>query len=361
MLSRYLLKERLYGPWKITKGLPSLWFHGASLGECKVLVNLVHRLVNEKVLDNSCILITTQKAEIISVLKRMVESLQNVEIAIAPAPFSFSMKNFCKSVNPAGLVLCENELWPAYLKEVKNIALVSGRFKNAAPWAKLNALNFATFQTNGDLVRFLKKACINKNAYSVSGNWKLLAKDAQKIPGTSQEKTKKYDVAFLSVHFSEWSAIKNLVENSAKLGQRILLAPRRLEEISLFDSELKKIKAEKSIEVVRVFGILQSMLPLCKVAVIGGSFVEKPGIHNFLEPLEMGIPTFVGPYANGENEFVECLLEKRILTRIAAGVQTLPMPLENSERITTFVAEEKKTVELGYAALVAELKKWKLR
>lgn len=360
MFSKYLLRERFFAN---AKG-PCLWLHGASLGECKVLVNIARRIFDEGV--KTPLLITTQKAEIVDVLKKMVCDLPNVGVSIAPAPIGFFMDRFCKTVQPIGLVLCENELWPAYLNAMKRygkkIALVSGRFKNSAPWARLDSIDFANFQTQGDLARFQKKAnglCDGKG-FTVRGHWKLLQGKVCNGNRGFVESRKEYDIAFLSVHLSEWNSIAPLLCNYASLGKRILLVPRRLEEIAQFKKELKTLGVD-SVHIVEQFGVLHQYLPLCAAAVMGGSFVEFPGIHNFMEPLELGIPTFVGPYCTGEKEFTERFLRMGILVRIAAGAKTLPCPLATGQEIVKFIAEEKKSVELGFAELLAELKEWKLQ
>ena len=363
LLHAYGIRERFCGPWKFAEN--TLWLHGASLGECKVLVDLAKRLHSE--FCDAQILITTQKAEIVETLKASLKDDEDcaawVQVALAPAPFAKTTRKFLSQVKPLALVLCENELWPAYLKECKNagvkIALVSGRFKNAAPWAMLNAIDFATFQTEGDRERFLQR-CNPQNKMQVatiSGNWKLLKPLPLPVQGQGDDGASRngnfFDIAFVSLHFSEWPHVAKLVQNACKEKKRVLIAPRRLEEIPRFEKA-----APITVSIVRQFGMLQSILPQCKFAVMGGSFVKQPGIHNFLEPLSFGIPTFVGPFANGETEFVKKLLEKKILTRIPNGAKKLPSPLANPEQITTFLKEETNKVERSYAALVEKLQQW---
>lgn len=366
-LGAFLIRKRLNGPWlhNTNANKPCIWLHGASLGECKVLVNVAQRLLSD--LSEIQILITTQKAEIIETLQKIAG--EKIQVAIAPAPFDFAVKKFFNQVKPKALVLCENELWPAYLKIAKAsqmpVALVSGRFRSAAPWAKLNAIKFATFQTESDKNRFERF----KNAPKIESqqycNWKLFSASkseactsAQKINIATCTTNKNFEVGFLSVHFSEWKSIQNLVDSYSQAGKKILLAPRRLEEIALFENAICKFSARANITILKKFGVLQEYIPQCKFAVMGGSFVKCPGIHNFLEPLTFGVQTFVGPFATGETEFVESLLKQKILTRIPNDVKTLPSPLANPEQITTFLTEEKNKVERSYAALVEKLQQW---
>lgn len=364
---KFLINKRLNGPWlhKPSAIKHCIWLHGASLGECKVLVNVAKRLQGD--LNEIQILITTQKAEIIEVLQKL--SGEKIQVAIAPVPLDFAVKKFYDQVKPKALILCENELWPAYLKIAAqkniNVALISGRFKNAAPWARLDAIKFATFQTESDKERFehFKNAPrTNSKQYC---NWKLLSASkseactsVQKISIATRNTNKNFEAGFLSVHFSEWHAVQNLLDSYSQAGKKILLAPRRLDEAPLFENAIGKLGASENITILKKFGVLQEYIPQCKFAVMGGSFVKRPGIHNFLEPLSLGVPTFVGPFANGETEFVKKLLEKKILTRIPNGAKKLPSPLANPEQITTFLKEETNKVERSYAALVEKLQQW---
>lgn len=365
-LGKFLIRKRLNGPWshKPNANKNCIWLHGASLGECKVLVNVAQRLQRD--LSGIQILITTQKAEIIETLKK--QAGEKINVSIAPAPLHFAVKKFYNQVKPKALILCENELWPAYLKIASqknfNVALISGRFHNAAPWAKLNVIKFSTFQTESDKKRFEHFKNSHKTDSQQYCNWKLLSASKNEACTNAQETSiarntnKNFEIGFLSVHFSEWNAIQNLVDNYSQAGKKILLAPRRLEEVNLFKNATSKFEGHANITILKKFGVFQEYIPQCKYAVMGGSFVKHPGIHNFLEPLALGVPTFVGPFATGETEFVSTLLEQKILTRIPNGAQTLPSPLANFEQITTFLTEEKNKVERSYTALAEKLQQW---
>ena len=129
----YHIEERLLGPWP-SDG-PYLWLHGASLGECRMLQGLAHAL-KEDLPNCPKILITTQKVEVASFLK---DSCADVaEVAIAPADIPSALHSFVSSVQPLGLILAENELWPGYLSTMsklstrRNVALVSGRYRSTS-------------------------------------------------------------------------------------------------------------------------------------------------------------------------------------------------------------------------------------
>jgi 3-deoxy-D-manno-octulosonic-acid transferase len=101
--TRFNINSRLEGPWP--EG-PFLWFHGASLGECRMLLNL-SKCLQEDLPNCPQILITSQKTEV-------VEFLQNsgapVSVALAPVDTPQAMNRFMKTVLPIALILAENEL-----------------------------------------------------------------------------------------------------------------------------------------------------------------------------------------------------------------------------------------------------------
>ena len=141
--NKYHVKDRLRGPWP--KG-PFLWMHGASLGECKVLLN-VAKFLKEDLPNCPRLLVTTQKVEVLSYIKN---SGADVAACIAPADTPTTMKNFISAVKPLGLVLAENELWPGYLSSMlrismrPSVAVISGRFHRAIPGMDYSAIGFAS-------------------------------------------------------------------------------------------------------------------------------------------------------------------------------------------------------------------------
>ena len=154
--SEYHIEERLSGPWPSAG--PYLWLHGASLGECRMLLGLAHAL-KEDLTDCPKILITSQKVEVVSYLQDSAAGV--AEVSIAPADIPSALNAFIGAVQPLGLVLAENELWPGYLSTLsristrRNIALVSGRYRRSFPFLDFKGMGFACMQTAADLGRLM--------------------------------------------------------------------------------------------------------------------------------------------------------------------------------------------------------------
>lgn len=336
---KYKLRERLDGPWcESPKNLASptsgsqyerpkiskrLWLHGASLGECKMLLSVARALKADwPSCDGECpeILLTTQKAEALETLRNKAAGV--CRVAMSPADLPDTLERFLKEVNPAALVLGENELWPGYVEAMDRhckkpaVALVSGRVRKLAPGVSLDDLGFVTLQSDG-------------------GNWKLLdwTRDVTAPKSSAGEfaapkDNPLIDVALVSFHKEELAAFGALVSAAASAGKSVVLAPRRLEEAGLFREFLlsqKKIALDwpavqkGSVTIVNRFGLVPEILRSCGVAVVGGSFVANPGIHDFWEPLREGVKTFVGPFSKGAEEAVSDLVSRGVVARISCA------------------------------------------
>lgn len=304
---KYHINDRLEGPWP--KG-PYLWLHGASLGECKMLLDLA-RLLRCDIPNCPKILLTTQKIEVLPYLEDHGTGI--VDVAIAPADTPITMSKFVRNVQPIALVLAENELWPGYLSTMSrtslkpSVALVSGRFRKAFPGTDFSALGFACMQTLADQERIVAAASRPKFNPGIGGDWKILpwALSGNEAPAAQD---KDVDVAMLSVHFAEWESLAEIIRNCKLRNKSVVLMPRRLEEVEIFRHELQQDNVKVvdwpqvrpgAVTLINQFGLTASILEKSKLAFVGGSFCPKPGVHNFWEPIQAGVPVCVGPYSFG--------------------------------------------------------------
>ena len=336
------MRERLRGPWP--EG-PCLWLHGASLGECKMLLNLAFCLI-EDLAHCPPILLTTQKAEVLAYLNGL-NAGERISFGIAPLDVPTVMRKFVARVKPLALVLGENELWPGYLKTMAHlrgrasVALVSGRYRSSAIRADFDMLLLASMQTAGDLGRFCRRG-LKRNLDErliaervfVGGNWKLLPWCRLGVPYPDKERM--VDVVLLSLHFAEWKRLRTLFERTSKSVRTVVLVPRRLEELDDFCLALKCAGHDVcvwpetrpgSVSVVDCYGKVPEILDVSKIAIVGGSFCKRPGIHDFWEPLRHNVRTLVGPYANGSEEQVDDLVCRGLLERLdsKAAIENLDL------------------------------------
>lgn len=362
--NKYHVKDRLRGPWP--KG-PFLWLHGASLGECKMLLNLA-KCLQEDLPDCPRLLVTTQKVEVLSYIK---ESGVDVTASIAPADIPTTMKSFVASVKPLGLILAENELWPGYLSSMlristrPSVAVVSGRFHRAVPGMDYSAIGFVSMQTGSDLSRFFSVATrTNKSRMVIGGDWKLLPWVRSGKCVTAPENPT-VDTAFISMHIQEWASLCRMVASCIKREESVVLVPRRLSEVAdfrkaLLDQEINFVDwplvQKGAVSIVSQFGVTKNVFAVSKTAVIGGSFARGLGVHDFWEPLEQGVATCVGPYAEGQKETVATLVREGVLAQLQSTAEFSKRNTPDVRLVQSFLAHESAKISDSYQQLIDFLK-----
>ena len=367
--TRFHIGDRLNGPWP--EG-PFLWMHGASLGECKMLLNLA-KFLQEDIANMPRILITTQKVEVVEFIKKILSQApeSRIDVSIAPADTQTTMSLFAKSVKPSALILGENELWPGYLSTMRrlnikpSVAIVSGRYRASVPGIDFSPVAFASMQTGDDLSRFLNAASkfrIPKTA--IGGDWKLLPWVRKNEPLKPVENPT-VDVAFLSMHFSEWTSLERMVESSIKRQESVVLIPRRPEEAETFRKALIEeeytvvdwpLVQKGAISIVSQFGITGDVLSISKTAVVGGSFARGLGVHNFWEPLQAGVATSIGPFTAGQKENAAALVREGVIAQLHTTADYPRRMLPDSKLVGTFLAHERNKIQDSYRQLLEFLR-----
>ena len=360
----YHIEERLSGPWP-SDG-PYLWLHGASLGECRMLLGLAHAL-KEDLPNCPKILITAQKVEVVSFLKDAAAGV--AEVAIAPADIPSALHLFVSSVQPLGLVLAENELWPGYLSTMsklstrRNIALVSGRYRKSFPLINFSGMGYACMQTAADLGRFTY-ASKGFVPCTMGGDWKLLnwARDGGLV---CVPENPAIDVVFISFHQEEAEAFVAMAKDAVAKGESVVLMPRRLAELNAFRKMLQEAELpvvdypaveHGAVSLVSRFGLSREILLNSRSAVVGGSFDRRLGIHDFWEPLQMGVSTCVGPYAKGHEDVVARLVEAHVLAQIHTPVDYLRRRTPAIDTVRSFLMGERRKVLNSYKLLLNFIK-----
>lgn len=362
--SKFHVTDRLNGPWP--EG-PFLWLHGASLGECKMLLNLANFL-KEDLPDCPRILLTTQKVEVLTFLK---ESAEGFESCIAPADTPLTMRSFIAATKPVGLILAENELWPGYLSAMRSlsvkssVAIVSGRYRSSFPGVDFSSVGFASMQTGADLSRFLNVASRSSiSKMMIGGDWKLLSwvrsgKDVEAPVNPT------VDTAFVSMHMQEWASLCRMIVSSIKRQESVVLVPRRLSEVDSFrkilrDQEIMVVEwplvQKGAVSIVSQFGKTKEVFATSKSAVVGGSFCRGLGVHDFWEPLQRGVATCVGPFTTGQKEAVEGLLHEGVIAQLqsTAGYSRRNKP--DIRLVQTYLEHERTKIADSYQQLLEFLK-----
>lgn len=359
---KFKIQDRIRGPFP--KG-PCFWMHGASLGECKMLL-LLAKILRAELPDLPPILITTQKAEVCAYLEPLA-SKEGVLVSIAPLDTQSAIRNFMDAVKPVMLVLAENELWPGYLAAMRersirpSVALVSGRFYRCIDTHEFRSIGFVSMQTGADLTRFVAAGDYSVAAKTIiGGDWKLLSWAKS---GSEVESPKDFcvDTAFLSFHKEEWKPLLEMLELAVKANESIVLAPRFEEELPKFRTGLEQAGISTvewpevkpgAVSLVTVYGKLTEVLQTSKSSVIGGSFSRSLGVHDFWESLKLGVATCIGPFSRGQQASVEALLREGAIAQIKTAAEYSSRSVPDVKRVYCFLAHEREKVVSSYNAFV---------
>ncbi len=357
---KFRIAERLDGPF--AEG-PCLWMHGASLGECRMLLGLAKILADE-VSGLPPILITTQKVEVENFLKPLAAQC-GFSVSIAPLDTSQGMERFLKKADPLLLVLAENELWPGFLSAMRqrfkrpSVALVSGRFYRCLSVEAFGCIGFVSMQTSADLARFMAACDYLVSAKSiVGGDWKLLpwSKNPGQNPKTGEPLL---DTVFLSFHREELKPLAKMVELAMSAGEAVAVAPRFESEVPVFRSAFSKMNISVvewpsvkrgAVSLVTAYGKFSAVLRISRSAVVGGSFARSLGVHDFWEPLRMNVPTCIGPYFRGQREAVRELIREKALAQIQKASEYPSRKFPSSEDVGRFLSRERERILASYEA-----------
>lgn len=357
---KFKIGRRLCGPFP--EG-PCIWMHGASLGECKMLLGLAERLRSDFP-DLPRILITTQKAEVEEFLKPLA-ARSGVSVSIAPLDTRRGMRIFMDAAKPQMLVLAENELWPGFLSSMgkrfgkPSVALVSGRFYRCLSTDDFDSIGFVSMQTDADLGRLVAADDYLLSAKAiVGGDWKLLpwAASGGKIPDGGE---KSANTAFLSFHREEMKALLEMLGQAMRSGEAVVVVPRFESDVPFFrgalaDGNIPTVDwpavKRGAVSLVTAYGKVSEVLKASRSSVVGGSFARTLGVHDFWESLRMGVPTCIGPYCRGQREAVRLLMSGRAIAQIRKPSGYSDREFPTAENVARFLSREREKILASYRA-----------
>lgn len=325
---------------------PVIWIHAISVGEIKATQPFFREL--RKKYPSSFFLITTITETGLMEAKRSLPEAD--AFAYHPLDFKWIVKRWISHFKPALFILIESDFWPNLLSELKKsgskVLLVSGklsersarRFKRFSVFTKklFSHFDLLCVQNEEHKERFLP-LLKDHNRIHITGNLKLDIEPQRVDQIHWQEKLqflpKQPIITISCTHAPEEEMLLDaLVQEKIT----IFLAPRHPERFE----EIAQLLAKKKIPFLRwseldgkqtpfpnqCFVILvnaMGQLPICytfsSLAIVAGSYIDKIGGHNVLEPCLYGTPVFFGPHMHSQGEFATRVLEAK------AGLQ---VPLE---------------------------------
>ena len=176
-----------------------------------------------------------------------------------------------------------------------------------------------------------------------------------------QSSEKSVDTFFVSMHFSEWQSLYRMADAATANGEAVVLAPRRLEEVPAFRKAFseKKIPTVEwpqvqkgAVSIVDKFGLTKDIFAISKAAIVGGSFNRTLGVHDFWEPLQAGVATYVGPYSAGQAENVAALVREGVISQLRSPEEFSRKVIPDAKTVDRFLAHEKEKIEDSYQLFV---------
>lgn len=353
-------------------GLPTLWMHAASLGECKGLWALAEGLLRES--QGSAfaapgswrLLLTAVTAEGLDFLEaRLAGRMREpgapghgptAAATLAPLDHPGRVDRFLAAQHIAHVVLYEADLWPHYILRsgARGIpvdlaaARLTGRaFRRFRPlhrlWSHLlDRLDWIQAQgrLDADRLRGLTRRPIHPGA-DFKASHPLRAAAVTPASHRNPQATYPARLAFLSLHLPE---LRLLLPEFPALMARFPLTvfPRLTGEMEAFRRLLlplgfvlhRDADAMGSIPsgaarhvLVDALGRVHTLLPSCAHAFVGGSLVER-GAHNLWEPLGAGLLVHVGPSVFNQEEAVRLAMDRGLaeILRKPADLRNLRAP-----------------------------------
>lgn len=304
-----------------------IWVHAVSVGESKAVFPLVRRL--KKDYPEAFIIFSTTT---LTGLEEVERSCLEVDRKLL-LPFDFLIRKFVQEAKPTLVILSETDFWYNFLDEAKKqgakIVLVNGKLSSRSQFfyglfPQIFSL-LDKFIVQGEIYqeRFLE-AHVPPEKIIIGGNLKIHGDTAIESPheagppvlviGSTHDPEEKF---FLEALNSLWECYPTL---TAYLVPR---HPERFDAIAglietyniPYQRSSKGDKISSRLVLVDEMGRLKSLYQEADICVVAGSWTEKVGGHNIMEPSFFAKPVIFGPYMQNQPDFEEQMLEAE------AGVQ----------------------------------------
>jgi 3-deoxy-D-manno-octulosonic-acid transferase len=329
-----------------------IWIHAVSVGETKAIVSLARELKQRFPTSELIISSVTESGH--GEAKR---SLPFADYHVyLPLDFNGLVSRMVKQASPDLVILCESDFWYHFLRHAKKqgaiVALVNGKLSKRSTYrfGQLPFFSKRLFSLFHILCvqnvlykeRYLQAGALEENI-QVTGNLKF----DEDYPWLGSEEITHWKhklgieqdqlvMTIGSTHDPEEMLILNVLKDLWKSfpNLKVLIVPRhpdRFKEVSelihkknishIHFTDISQRTGQEQVLLVNVIGMLRMCYQLSDIAVVGGSFTNKVGGHNILEPCWYGKPVLFGPHMYTQLELVD------LVTRYQAGRQVQPTEL----------------------------------
>lgn len=351
-----------------------IWVHAVSVGETKAVSSLIKQLKTSQ--DNICVVISNVTETGHTEAKKSIpEADYHVYL---PFDLPYIVRPIISDACPDLVLLSETDFWFHFQDSAKKagarLALVNGKLSEKSmkrygflPWLTSPLFkDFDLFCVQSELhKRRFMEIGVSPGQIVVTGNLKLDDAQAELSAAEKQQlreslglNQKDPVLVIGSTHDPEekWilDALRVVWKKHPRL--KVIIAPRHPERFSKVKellekegvsfvrySESEKGKPLKKVRLLLLdaMGVLKNCYQIADLAIVAGSFTNKVGGHNLLEPSRYGVPVIYGPHVFSQRDLAE------LLQRYEAGVQVPPQEL--AKTIINLFNSNKKRLAMGEA------------
>jgi len=355
------------------KGGPLLWIHAISLGETKAIAPLVKMLKSQE--NPPTILFSNVTETGHTEALKIVQADYHVYL---PFDFGWIINRIVKRVSPEMVILCESDFWYNFLRTSKklgaSVVLVNGKISERSlhRFLKVPTLSRRLFtlidllcvqnQLYGD--RF-QRLGVSKEKVVVTGNIKfdavypkapadnlkelrhhfgLAESDPVIVMGSSHSPEELIFIQTLEKVWKKYPNVKGIVvpRHPERFNEVAALLEKHNIAFHRFSQKGTPANQPRVI-LVDAMGQLLLCYQIAKIAIVAGSYVERIGGHNILEPVWYGVPVLFGPHMQNQPDMVDLMRD------YDAGIQVSSEALPGV--IEDLLGDEKRCKKLGINGL----------
>ncbi len=342
----FLRRFGFYFPIKKPLEKSSIWIHAVSVGETKAIATVAREL-KRRFPDQPLIVSSTTETGHAEAKRSLPFADYHVYL---PFDFALVVHRIIKKTCPKLVILSESDIWYNFLSFAKEggaaIVLASGkmseksmrRYRLISFFSQRLFALFDLFCLQNTLYRgrFIEAGC-DPQKMVVTGNLKLDEVYPQLTLQEVADWREKLGIGMgdlvLTIGSTHSPEEKLMIDVFKRLKirfpfVRMIVVPRhpdRFKEVAhlLDKSELKWIAFSdiqnrtggESVILMDAMGLLRMCYQLSDMAIVGGSFTDRVGGHNILEPCWYEKPVIFGPHMHTQVEFVD------LIQQYGAGVQ----------------------------------------
>ena len=340
-----------FGGFKPIFGKKNIWIHGVSMGESLVACGVAAEIIKRH--PDWEIGFTTTHPDVLATVRKKKLAHSS---GFFPLDNVFSMNRALSRWKPDLVLVAETDFWPVFSflcnkKEIP-LLLINGRISEKiesfySKFPNLANIVFGAFsrflvQSDVDSERLVKIGA-KLEQIEVVGNLKadlLPAGQIKDLSTLKRWKSSKKLLVYGSVHPSEFKELLPTIKNLNKRGILQLIAPRNLNFVESFITEITSfIKIEKSkvalksklnndsdpeIVILDTMGELSQIYGIADLSFVGGSLDPAVGGHNPLEVLQQNSPLIMGPNVRNFADIIDQLKK-------FSGIKVVKSPVDSNE------------------------------